>query len=211
MLPSPGAIGELWTCLQTARRLAGVGARDAALGVLDRIISCIDRQINRQMICPKKGADLPFGVYVEALCERGLLYKQMQRYAEAAADFTQAIEIGRSDPHARPPACILRAYLERGILHLFNLNTAQAIADFTFVIDHRPQLFEAYCERAHAFRELGDDASADADLQTAMKLDPTRFLDHYPLDLPPLKAHVTLPDIRLACTIGDELQAALAE
>jgi tetratricopeptide (TPR) repeat protein len=207
MLPSPGVMSDLWTCLQQARKLAGDGARVAALGALDEIINIVARQLRS----PKKGAEPPTAVYIAALCERGLLYKRMQRYDEAAADFCRAIDHWRGDPLAKLPDCILRAYLERGILHLLNLNTTQAIADFTCVIEHRPQLFEAYCERALAYRELGDASSADADLQKAKKINPDRFHTQYPFGVPLPQAQATLPDIRLGGTIGDWPKAALAE
>lgn len=198
MLPSPGAIGDLWICLQHARDQAGAGARDAALCALFEIISSVDRQLR----CPRSGTEPPIVVFTEALCERGLLYKQLHRHREAIADFSRAIDLCAADCAGKLPSYILRAYLERGLLHLLNLNTPQAIADFTCVIEHQPQLFEAYCERAMAFKELGDEHSAAADLQQARKLNPAWFDAHYPYYVPP-GAHATFPDTRLAGTIGD--------
>jgi tetratricopeptide (TPR) repeat protein len=84
---------------------------------------------------------------------RGISYAKIDRFDQAIADFTQAIQI-----EATP-----EAYEGRAIAYGKNGQFAQALADYTALIDLRPEEPTGYQLRAQTHRALGDERNASLD------------------------------------------------
>ena len=59
-----------------------------------------------------------------------------------------------------------------GMIQIKRVDYPAALATFDHLIKDNPKMAEAYCLRAAVHRLAGDDARADADLRTAIELDP---------------------------------------
>jgi len=95
--------------------------------------------------------------------ERGFFESEQCRWAEAIAQYTQALEI---DPHLAP------AYNERGIAQLEIGNLTRAITDFDQALVLNPRYAIAFLYRGNARARQSDWTEAMADFTKALKLDP---------------------------------------
>jgi len=102
--------------------------------------------------------------YHEAYLVRGGLYHSQQHWEQAVADFTAAMEhIPERAPAVRECLCLRgMAAQQLGEHHV-------AIADFTRTIELAPGDGAAYLRRSWSYREIGEAASAAADLQAGMR------------------------------------------
>jgi len=89
---------------------------------------------------------------------RGRAYIQAEKFPEALAELTQAIQL---DPKAS------RAYNARGYAYLRQRDYQHALADFTDAIRLDPKYANAYQNRSLTRKALGDAAGAEEDLKAA--------------------------------------------
>ena len=120
-------------------------------------------------------------------------------YADAAADFTKAIELHPANGNLYrnralaylkmgnnesaisdfsnalrlnlDPSLVPDTYNDRGVAYLRNKKAADAISDFTKAIQLRP-IAEYYMNRSEAYAALGDGEHAAQDRTEAIRLDP---------------------------------------
>jgi len=103
---------------------------------------------------------------------RAWLHQRSEDTDSAIADLDRALDLEPADVDLR----LRRARL----LHLARGRRDLAIADLDVVIRERPEDPGAYRVRAHLHRQLGDEAKADSDLETARRLE--EALDREPSD-----------------------------
>lgn len=101
--------------------------------------------------------------YARAYEVRGLVLAQQQEYAQAIADFDQAIELD--------PANVF-IYNSRGNSHKILGDYERAITDYDRAIALDPQYALAYNNRGNAYDDLADYQRAIADFDQAIALDP---------------------------------------
>ena len=98
-----------------------------------------------------------------AYVDRGNSYREQEKYDEAIADYTTAIEI---DPD------YAWAYNNRGVAYDNQGKYDLAIADYTTAIELDPDHKEAYYNRGNAYRKQGKYDLAIADYTKAIEIDP---------------------------------------
>ncbi len=139
--------------------------------------------------------------FADAYAYRGALYRALGRYAEARADFDQALALmpdsalayalrsrlwlNISDDYARAFADANRArqlapqssivYTSRAILYLTRGEYHKAIADYDIAIQFAPDFAPNYNNRGLAYEFLGDYDAAIADYERAAQLDTAYF------------------------------------
>jgi tetratricopeptide (TPR) repeat protein len=109
------------------------------------------------------GREKPDDILV-AYLNRGSAYFDIHDYDHAIADFTQAIEMNRSDPYP---------YLVRGTSYNAKGQYDLAVADFDTAIRLKPDYGVAFYERGVALRGKGDYARAIQDFDQAIRLKPS--------------------------------------
>lgn len=97
----------------------------------------------------------------EAFYRRGVLLIQLQKYAEAKTDFSEAIAINPNDAYS---------HVQRSWLNIVLTRYENAIDDATTAIALNPRLKSAYVQRAQAYRKLGKFQLAFDDEALAKKL-----------------------------------------
>ena len=90
--------------------------------------------------------------------DRGLAELWLERWPQAIASFTQAIQFNGSD---------LRAYYNRGCTYHQQGQLAAALKDFTQVLQMAPHHAQAYLSRGLIQQQMGKPEAALADLQVA--------------------------------------------
>ncbi len=95
---------------------------------------------------------------------RGLTYRDLKRFDEALADFTQAITLDPSSSWA---------YHDRGSTYQDMKRFDEALADFTQAIALDPSSSSAYNNRGLIYRDLKRSDEALADFTQAIALDPS--------------------------------------
>jgi len=116
----------------------------------------------KAMAIDPTGAEYYFG--------RGRAYMQLDRNAEAIADYTKAIQHESGGPNAARNLSV--AYHNRGLLYGMTGKNALAIADLTQAIKLRPDYASAYKVRGLVYQKMGNARLAAADLATAERLQP---------------------------------------
>jgi tetratricopeptide (TPR) repeat protein len=101
---------------------------------------------------------------------RGRAYLQLGKNAEAIADYTKVIQLKGTTPSAVKNLPVV--YHNRGLCYGLIAKNPQAIADLTMAIKLRPDYASAYKLRSLVYRKMGNVRLANADLQTAEKLQP---------------------------------------
>ncbi len=86
-----------------------------------------------------------------------------QEYDAAIADVSRSIELASDNPEA---------YKFRAILHMIQTRAQAAVDDLSTAISLNANDPELLRMRAAAYRRVGDDAKADADLQAADSSEP---------------------------------------
>lgn len=101
--------------------------------------------------------------YFAVLVQRGAAWREQQKYAEAIADFTEALKIkpGDADTHER------RAYVE-----LQMKDYDKALADYTASLKADPKEARVYLLRSYVYEVKGDLKAGIADCDTVLKLNP---------------------------------------
>lgn len=94
--------------------------------------------------------------------DRGKIYFRLQRYQEAVADLSAAIQLAPS----------AHFYSERALAHHLNNQHAEAMADFDYALSLEPENPFRYSSRAFIKDRMGDTKGAIADYQKAVALDP---------------------------------------
>lgn len=95
-------------------------------------------------------------------CIRGMVYLKQQRYHEAIADYTSAIEL--------LPICV-EAYAARGFAYHQIKKHSEVVADCTKAISLNPKLAAVYRLRGIAYKSLGKTKEAVADFAKAKKIE----------------------------------------
>jgi tetratricopeptide (TPR) repeat protein len=96
--------------------------------------------------------------------QRAMLLRSRGDLAKAVADFDRSIEIqGRAD-----------TYYQRGLTRQMLGDARRAAGDYDMAIARDPSAPYFYRARAKARRDLGDDAAAQTDQQTAERLEKTQ-------------------------------------
>jgi tetratricopeptide (TPR) repeat protein len=101
---------------------------------------------------------------------RGRAYTQLNRNAEAIADYTKVIQLEGSGSSAGTNLSV--AYNNRGLLYGLTGKYAAAIADLSQAIKLRPDYASAYKIRGLVYKKMGNAAAAKRDLDTAERLQP---------------------------------------
>ena len=101
---------------------------------------------------------------------RGNAYDSKGDYAQAIADYNQAIHLQPDD---------VEAYNNRGNAYGSKGDYAQAIADYNQAIHLQPDYVEAYNNRGIAYGSKGDYAQAIADYNQAIHLQPDLAVAYY--------------------------------
>lgn len=94
---------------------------------------------------------------------RGLGFKKAERYQEAIADFTKAIELNRA---------YMSPYFNRAFTYQKIGNIQQAIEDYNLALALDPKFAKSYMQRGVAYGSLGDFNQALSDFNKALELDP---------------------------------------
>jgi tetratricopeptide (TPR) repeat protein len=97
-------------------------------------------------------------------CNRGLAYARLHQFAEACADFDDAIRI-------RPTSA--EAFLNRGLARRDGGQFVEAIEDFDHALELDPSVTRLYFLRALARERNGDKAGACADRERGLHEEPT--------------------------------------
>jgi tetratricopeptide (TPR) repeat protein len=100
----------------------------------------------------------------DARIDRGSIYTVVNRFDEAIADFSAAIE---ADPEAAS------IYLSRATAWGRKGDRDRALGDFERALKINPQYAEAYYNRGRLRGALGETEAAIADVSTALRLNPT--------------------------------------
>jgi tetratricopeptide (TPR) repeat protein len=103
------------------------------------------------------------GSDAEAYFRRGVAYGKMERYEEAIADFSKALELS--------PA-YSAAYYNRGTCHGRAGRYDEAIADFSKALDLDPKDADAYYNRGISYEKKGDHDQAVADFTKTLEVMP---------------------------------------
>ena len=119
-------------------------------------------EFTKAMAIDPTGAEYYFG--------RGRAYMQMGKNVEAIADYTKVIQLEGNTANA--PKNLSVTYHNRGLLHGMTGKNALAIADLTQAIKLRPEYASAYKVRGLVYRKMGNVKAAEADMQTAERLQP---------------------------------------
>jgi tetratricopeptide (TPR) repeat protein len=98
-----------------------------------------------------------------ALQQRATLYMSRQKFAEAAADFSEAIKAKPNDPDIFER----RAYVEMQLKEY-----DKALADYSAAIKLEPKEAKYYSLRAYILQQKGDFKGALADTEKVLQLDP---------------------------------------
>jgi tetratricopeptide (TPR) repeat protein len=152
---------------QWAEILSDAG-RDADRPVLQgwgqRLLDGIkDTDLTGYLTCLINEASLEVVPLVIALRQRGVCYVLAERYEEAIADFTRAIELD--------PKCLL-AIGRRGEIYRQTGSYEEAFADFNRVIDLDANDARGYTSRGQTYQATGRHDEAIADFTRAIELDP---------------------------------------
>jgi len=105
-----------------------------------------------------------------AYYDRGNANLALERYAEALADFGEAIKI---DPNYVP------AYVNRGTLEHRRGNFDEALKNFDIAVLLDPEFANAYCNRGATRVQKGNVSGARADYDKAIALNPRYALAYY--------------------------------
>src|SRR5215475_5155392 len=168
---------------------------EAALQEIERLRSELARLKGEQTAGPAPAAGGTAGAPSGDFLQTGNAHFLAQRYMEAIAAYTQAIETAPHDARAYknrglayaklgnvlqayedlnqaialdPQDAI--AYNQRGIASFAAGNAQAALKDFSKTIELQPQLAEAYNNRGIIARTLGDYQQADKDFERAVQL-----------------------------------------
>jgi tetratricopeptide (TPR) repeat protein len=157
---------------------------DAAIHSFDDAIKVADEGIR----CPKRGHQVPFDVYFEALHERALAFAQRKKYTQAVQDFDQiiqgpewvetvsqknvSVQEEKEEILKRLNHRIIDAYFQRGQIALDQGKYFDAKEDLTQAINRGSKSFLAYFLRGTTCRHIGDDPQADEDFQKAKEINP---------------------------------------
>ena len=168
---------------------------EAALQEIERLRSELARLKGEQTGGPAPAAGETAGAPSSDFLQTGNVHFLAQRYPEAIAAYTQAIETAPRDARAYknrglayarlgdvqqayedlnkaialdPQDAI--AYNQRGIASFAAGNVQAALKDFSKTIELQPQLAEAYNNRGIIARTLGDYQQADKDFERAAQL-----------------------------------------
>ena len=85
---------------------------------------------------------------MEYYASRAYAYQKLKKYAQAAADYTKAIELRSSPSHL--------LYWLRGLNYHTNKQYEQAIQDYLKVIKLEPEYVDAYKNLSYCYQALGD-------------------------------------------------------
>ena len=103
--------------------------------------------------------------YAEAYRARGYAYFYAGRNARAIEDYSQAIRLGlKTTLHGTSP------YLLRGFSWMYLRKYEKAIEDFNRIIDLEPENAVAWYNRGLAYKALGKEARAKADMAKGREL-----------------------------------------
>jgi len=111
-------------------------------------------------------ADQPDPRLAEKYVERGISRNAKGEFAQAIAEFLEAL---RLDPRCAS------AYLNRGIAWKSVGDYSRALADFDEAIRLNPELAGAHRNRGVAWEEKGEYARAETEFDEALRLDPNDF------------------------------------
>src|SRR5215813_11293250 len=168
---------------------------EAALQEIERLRSELARLKGAQIAEPAPAALTPGGALSGDSLQTGNAHFLAQRYTEAIAAYTQAIEMAPRDARAYKHRGLAHAklgnvrqayedlnqaialdpqdaiaYNQRGIASFAAGNAQAALKDFSKTIELQPQLAEAYNNRGIIARTLGDYRQASKDFERAAQL-----------------------------------------
>jgi tetratricopeptide (TPR) repeat protein len=119
-------------------------------------------EFTKAMVIDPTGAEYYFG--------RGRAYMQLNKNAEAIADYTKVIQLEGNTANA--PKNLAITFHNRGLLYGITGKNALAIADLTKAIIIRPDYASAYKVRGLVYKQMGNVKLSSADLQKAEQLQP---------------------------------------
>ena len=168
---------------------------EAALQEIERLRSELDRLKGEQTASPAPAASPGAGAPSGDFLQTGNAHFLAQRYTEAIAAYTRAIEAAPRDARAYKHRGLAHAklgnvqqayedlnkaialdpqdavaYNQRGIVAFAAGNIQAALKDFSKTIELQPQLAEAYNNRGIMARTLGDYRQAGKDFERAAQL-----------------------------------------
>jgi tetratricopeptide (TPR) repeat protein len=158
-----GKTGKIEAALADLQQAAVKGSRDA--GVFNGLGNCygMKNDLDKAMEAYNQGIALNAD-NGELFFNRGITHDKKHQYAEAIADYQQALQY--------LPAKKYQIMSARGYAYLMNKQYAEAVADFDVVLQLPDPTAELYHNRAIAKFNLKDYAGATKDLERAAQLAP---------------------------------------
>ncbi len=108
--------------------------------------------------------------FLDALWERGEIYRRDDNFDLAIADYDQIIEINPEYVHA---------YIRKADIYCHKENWDEAIAVYTELVGSNPQFAEGFGLRSYAYEMVRKYDEAIIDCTRAIQLDPENAASHY--------------------------------
>jgi tetratricopeptide (TPR) repeat protein len=150
------AICAFWLIAQLATAATPLDFTDCGSHDLDRQIARCSHIIEEPLF--------PAETLARAHHFRGLAHENKGEFAEALADYDEAIRLGPE---------VATVYFSRGKLYQETLDYDRSIADLNEAIRLDPKLTIAYDWRGLSYYYKGDNNRAIADFDTAIRIDPS--------------------------------------
>jgi tetratricopeptide (TPR) repeat protein len=148
--------------------LLAMGRAQKELGYDDLAIQWLNQAANNARLNPE--------AYAEALLERGNVYLDSERFAQAVEDFRQILQLNPADPEYSYKLGL--ALAEQGYASVTGAARrdalGQAVENLDRAIELKPSYAEAYYERGTALLQLGELDDAIDDLEESVRLDDTK-------------------------------------
>jgi tetratricopeptide (TPR) repeat protein len=158
-----GQLGKIRLARDDAQKTISLSPKNArAFNVLGKTFA--DEKLFVQAVESYTKALLIRSDFATAYNNRGFAYLSQNKTDFAILDFTNALKF------AKKPAEALNYYENRGIAYSLKQDLTNAVKDFTSAIIINPNRAKSYQLRASVYRQQGFTERAEADLETAQKL-----------------------------------------
>lgn len=200
------AVGDVPAGHCKALALLESGAAVAAAELLEKLIN--DLMVNGDPTVRQNNANLRVQLAIQAaLAWKEAGAKDPAYYDKAYVAFSDALSgIKGDNPLLNNKVLLWELYVERGTLQIMRGEQKAAVGDLTQAIEQDDRQYEAYLQRAKAYRKSRDYLKARFDLRVAQKLvqDLARALDE---TLDEVKAEILLESGVLYREEGKKLEA----